>query len=155
MHSISSWQPNPVIPVNGSQFRNLHSWFYYNIHILILLLSVGKCAHEWMSSNIAKELTRIIMSNKFRPDLPPATSEAAVVQDFFAKILIDEYNVSQERAQQVSLKWELGKSREVTTFSKASYICIFGHEAGEILFANLQKLRLQQRQSDHMSNRSK
>lgn len=94
------------------------------------------------------------MSNKITPDLPPATSAAAVVQVFFARILVDEYEVSEERARQIGSRWELGRGREVTSFSKTSYIGIFGHEAGEILFTSMQR-RLVYNQVPDMSKECK
>lgn len=82
--------------------------------------------------------------------LPTAASEAAVVQVFFTKVLRGEHNIPQEQAQQISSKWKLGTGREVITFSKASYVGIFGHEAGEILFASVKRRQHKQKQLDGM-----
>lgn len=71
-----------------------------------------------------EEFPRIIMPYTFPSDLPLAASKADVVQAFFTKVLVDEYDVPKRRAEQVSAKWEFGSGREVATFPKATYIDI-------------------------------
>lgn len=70
--------------------------------------------------------------------IPSKAATANIVQAYICQVLIDDYDLPPEEARQVSSKWQYARGEELLGFSEATYVGIFGHEVGAILYRNVQ-----------------
>jgi hypothetical protein len=77
------------------------------------------------------------MDSKKLDQLPAKDSTANDIRNYLARILVEEYDVTPGHANLTCSDWTYSRQKEFLAFSESTYVGIFGHETGAILYNNV------------------
>ncbi|KAG4411939.1 hypothetical protein IFR04_014913 [Cadophora malorum] len=69
--------------------------------------------------------------------IPTPSATPSEVQIYFTSLLSTLHSVPANEAQEIALKWKLGRGQEMSSFSVDTYRQIFGWEAGTVLYGHV------------------